>query len=170
MNSGWIFDWCLVADSEFKVWAMFGRNRNGVLSVFNLCCKVKFSVRNYWDQFSPARLHLNTVQFMTQALCYWFLNPFSQTHSARTLFLLAWKYWKLCVRLEPYYAERIYLWTYEESLKFTVLPCNIHVVFTCRECSQCPALSLNQLPSPASRVQMFERRTNCKLFPRRWNY
>ena len=123
MNSGWIFDWCLVADSEFKVWAMFGRNRNGVLSVFNLCCKVKFSVRNYWDQFSPARLHLNTVQFMTQALCYWFLNPFSQTHSARTLFLLAWKYWKLCVRLEPYYAVRIYTWTYEESLKFTVLPC-----------------------------------------------
>ena len=119
-----------------NIWLMFGcwlgiqsvghvrgRNRNGVLSVFNLCCKVKFSVRNYWDQFSPARLHLNTVQFMTQALCYWFLNPFSQTHSARTLFLLAWKYWKLCVRLEPYYAVRIYTWTYEESLKFTVLPC-----------------------------------------------
>ena len=113
----------LVADSEFKVWAMFGRNRNGVLSVFNLCCKVKFSVRNYWDQFSPARLHLNTVQFMTQALCYWFLNPFSQTHSARTLFLLAWKYWKLCVRLELLFRKNLpmNLWGIFKIHCFTIM-------------------------------------------------
>ena len=43
--------------------------------------RVCFSVCNYRDQFTSARIHLNTVSFTTKALCYWFLNSFSPSYS-----------------------------------------------------------------------------------------